>query len=93
MATRTDSPARKKYRALGLGLIGGGAALVVAGAVLTALAYGVQSSQSHPSSTTTFDPSAPGRMQGEQIGGGVGLGIGLAAAAGGAVVYFVGGRR
>lgn len=93
VATRAESPARKKYKAIGLGLIGGGAACVVAGAVLTGLAYGIQSSQSHPSANTTFDPSAPGRMQGEQIGGGIGLGVGLAAAATGAVVYFVGGRR
>jgi tetratricopeptide (TPR) repeat protein len=93
VATRAESPRRKKYRAIGLGLIGGGAAFVVAGAVLTGLAYDTQSSQSHPSATTTFDPSAPGRMQGEQLGGGIGLGVGLAAAATGVVVYLVGGRR
>jgi tetratricopeptide (TPR) repeat protein len=90
---RAESPARKRSRWLGLGLVGGGAAAIITGGVLTGLAYGIRDSQSHPGPNTTYDPSAPGRILGDQIGGGTLLGVGIAAAAAGTVIYFVGGKR
>lgn len=91
--TGHDTPAARRKRLIGIGLMAGGGAVLVGGATLTALAYQTQSQYSHPSMTTAFDPSAQSRMQGEQIGGGVLLGVGVAAVAGGAVLYLLGQRE
>jgi tetratricopeptide (TPR) repeat protein len=91
--TPQDSPSARRKRWLGIGLMAGGGAALVAGGTLTGLAYGLQSTYSHPSATTAFDPSAASRMQSEQIAGGVMLGLGAAAAVGGAVVYWLGRRE
>jgi hypothetical protein len=86
----TDWNAGKKQRRAGFGLIAGGGALIVGGAVVTGLAYALQSQQSHPSKGTAFDPSAPGTLRTEQITGGVLLGVGAGAAVAGAISYYLG---
>jgi tetratricopeptide (TPR) repeat protein len=87
-----DDKGARRRRLLGIGLIAGGGAAVVAGAVLTGLAYQIQSDQSHPRAGLAYDPAADSRMKAEQISGAVLLGVGAAAAVGGGVLYWLGRR-
>ncbi|HEX9101145.1 MAG TPA: hypothetical protein VF997_03020, partial [Polyangia bacterium] len=89
-APQLDPSAGRAKRRLGIGLVAGGGAAIIVGATLTGLAYGIQSTYSHPSSTTAYDPGAASRMRAEQISGGVLLGVGAAAAVGGTIVYLLG---
>ena len=75
----TDWNAGKKRRRAGIGLMAGGGALIIGGAVVTSLAYSLQSQQSQPSKGTAFDPSAPSRLRMEQATGAVLLGVGAGA--------------
>ena len=86
----TDWNAGKKRRRAGIGLMAGGGALIVGGAVVTSLAYSLQSQQSHPSKGTAFDPSAPSRLRTEQATGAVLLGVGAGAAVAGVISYYLG---
>jgi tetratricopeptide (TPR) repeat protein len=88
-----ETPQNRLRRYLGLGAIGGGGALVIVGATLTGLAYALQAAQSHPSAGTAYDPSALGRIRGEQAAGGVLLGVGAGAIAGGTVLYLLARRN
>ncbi len=90
-APLSDDKARTK-RIAGIGLIVGGVALVAAGGALVGVAYATQSAYNHPAAGKTFDPNAPGRIKAEQVAGGVLLGVGIGAAAAGAVLEVLGRR-
>jgi tetratricopeptide (TPR) repeat protein len=91
--SQVDRNAGREKRLWGLGLMAGGVAVLVTGAALVGVAYSTQHLYNNPPAGTRFDPSAQSRMRAEQAAGGVLLGVGIGAAATGAVLFALGYRE